>query len=183
MANAFQVNDPSTQSGLGTFSNTVTATGLYSVEVGSTLPYIASGSAPQTTEPAREITDVTCVADSSGSKNDTYWTFNSAGDAYGFYVWYNINSAGTDPAVAGLTGIEVAGATDATAATLATATIAAINANATAAAVVTASAGATAHLILTNKQAGAATNAANAAGGDSYGATFSVTTAGTFGVS
>jgi hypothetical protein len=180
MANAFQVNDPSTQSGLGTFTNTVTATGLYSVEVGATLPYLASGSAPQSSEPAREITDITFAADSGGSKNSTWFSLYTAGDAYKYYVWFNINSAGVDPAPAGYTaGIEVAGATGATAATLATAAIAAINASG-AFTYLAASAGSSGHAIITNKQAGAATNAAN--GTASYGATFSVTTAGTFGV-
>lgn len=178
MANAFQVNDSAPLSGLGTFSNTVTSTANYILEFRSTIPYFPAGSAPQSTVVAREITDVTCVADSGGSKNSTWWKFYSAGDAYGYYVWYNINSAGVDPAPAGLTGIEVAGATGATAATLATATIAAINASA-AASYVVASAGATAHLILTNVQAGDCASAAN--GTSSYGATFSITTAGTYG--
>lgn len=179
MANSFQVNTSAVEVGLGTFTNTPTVTGNYVLEFKSTIPYFPAGSPAQSTAMAREITDVTCAADSGGSKNSTWWKFYSAGDAYGYYVWYNINSAGVDPAVSGLTGIEVAGATGATAATLATATIAAINAS-SAASYVVASAGASGHLILTNVQAGAATNAAN--GTASYGATFSVTTAGSFGV-
>src|SRR5262249_43520699 len=112
-------------------------------------------------QPSPESTNVTFVGDSSGSLNSTYFTFNSAGDLYGFYVWFNINSAGVDPAPAGRTGIEVDGATGASASTLATAAIAAINANATAAAQLTASAGASGHIIITNKGYGGATDAAN----------------------
>lgn len=38
---------------------------------------------------------------------DSYFTFSSAGDATDFYMWYNVNGEGTDPAVADSTGIEV----------------------------------------------------------------------------
>ncbi len=181
MANAFNLNSSSPAAGLGTFSYTVTTTGLYTLEFKSFLPYQPSVSAPQTTNPSGEVTDVTFAADSSGSRNNTYFTFNAASDAYGYYVWFNINGAGVDPAVAGRTGIQVAGATDATAATLATAAIAAINAS-SAASYVRATAGASGHAILTNQQPGGATNAANGAGGASAGASFSVTNNGTFGV-
>lgn len=126
---------------------------------------------------AFEVQDVTLAADSSGSRNSTWWKFFTAGDVVGYYVWYNINSAGVDPAPAGLTGIEVAGATNATADTLATATRAAITASA-AGSYVTVS-GATSHVILTNKQYGACTAASN--GTASAGASFSITTTGTFG--
>lgn len=181
MANSFQVNESAPLAGLGTFSNTVTSTANYVLEFKSFIPYLAAGSPAQSTAISREITDVTFAADSGGSKNSTWFKFYSASDAYLFYVWFNINSAGVDPAPAGYTaGIEVAGATGASAATLATAAIAAINANATASLYVVASAGASGHVILTNKQAGDCTSAAN--GTASYGASFSVTTAGSFGV-
>lgn len=180
MANSFNANVSAPISGLGTFSNTVVASGNYTFEFKSFLPFLASGSPAQSVGVSQEITDVTFAADSSGSKNSTWFSFRSASDAYSFYVWFNINSAGVDPAPAGYTaGIAVAGATGATAATLATAAIAAINANATAALYVTASAGASGHVILTNKQYGDTTAAAN--GTASYGASFSVTTVGGFG--
>jgi hypothetical protein len=55
---------------------------------------------------------IVCLADSSGSLNSTYWTFtDQAGKNW--YVWYNINSLGVDPAVVGATGIEVSAATNA----------------------------------------------------------------------
>jgi hypothetical protein len=164
--------------GLGTASATIVTAGLYTLQFKTFLPYLAAGTAV-TSARANNIVDVTCAADSAGSKNSTWWKFYSAGDAYGFYVWYNINSAGVDPAPTGLTGVEVAGATGASAATLATATIAAIAAS-TAASYVTAAAGASGHLVLTNKQYGSCTAATN--GTASYGATFSVTQAGSDGV-
>lgn len=176
--NSLQVNQSVPVGGLGTQTFNVVTAGLYTFSFKSFIPYLAAGSPPVTTVPSAESTNVTCAADTAGNKNSTYWTFNSAGDLYGYYVWYNINSAGVDPAPAGLTGIEVAGATGATAATLATATITAINAS-TAASYVVATAGTSGHVILTNKQVGDATDAAN--GTASYGASFSITQ-GSYGV-
>lgn len=179
MTNALQVNQSTVVGGLGTQSFTVTTAGFYTLSFKSFLPYQAAGSPAVTTQPSPEIVDVTCAADSGGSKNSTWWSFRSAGDLYSYYVWYNINSAGVDPAPSGYTaGIEVAGATGANAATLATATIAAINASG-ASSYVTATAGSSGHLILTNKQYGDNTAAAN--GTASYGASFSVTTTGQYG--
>lgn len=163
--------------GLGTQTYNVVTAGLYTIDVKSFLPYLASGSQPQTTNPSAAASDITLVADSSGSLNNTYFTFNTAGDLIGYYVWFNINSAGTDPAVAGRTGIEVDGATSITAANLAIATRAAINAS-SAAAYVTVS-GATTHVILTEKSPGLSTAAAN--GVASPGFSYS-TTAGSYGV-
>jgi hypothetical protein len=179
MTNGLQLNQSTVVAGLGTSSYTASSTGIYTVEVKSFLPYFAAGQPPQSVSVSPEVVNVTAAADVAGSKNSTWWKFYSASDAYGFYVWYNINGAGVDPAPAGLTGIQVAGATGATAATLATATIAAINASATASLYVVASAGASGHLILSNLQYGDASSAAN--GTASYGAAFSITTAGSFG--
>jgi hypothetical protein len=77
-----------------------------------------------------QVSSVDTVADSSGSLNDTFFVFYTLPNQ-AFYVWYNINSAGTDPTPtppAGVTytGIEVAAATDATAVAIATLTKAAI---------------------------------------------------------
>lgn len=63
---------------------------------------------------------VTTVADVAGSLNSTYFTLNGA-DGINYYVWFNINSAGVDPAIAGRTGIQVAAATGASANTIAVA--------------------------------------------------------------
>ena len=73
-----------------------------------------------------EITAVTCEADVAGSLNSKYWLCSSINADY--YVWYDINAAGVDPAIAGKTGIKVSAATDATANAIATATAIAINA-------------------------------------------------------
>ncbi len=177
MSNALQVNSSTVVGGLGTQSYTVPSTGagFYTCSFKSFIPYIAAGSPPVTVVATNEVTDITLVADSAGSLNSTYFTFNSADDLIGFYVWYNINSAGVDPAVAGRTGIAVAGATNANATTLATATRAAILANAQAATYFGVG-GATTHVILTSLQAGDETNAAN--GTASPGFSYSVSPAG-----
>ncbi len=178
MTNSVNINVSSPFCGLGTAQTTVTTAGLHTVSFKSFLPYLASGVAVSA-QVANLVTNITAAADTSGNKNSTWWKFYSAGDAFGFYVWYNINASGVDPAPAGLTGIEVAGATNASAATLATATIAAINASATASLYVVATAGTSGHLIVTNKQYGDASAAAN--GTSSYGASYSVTQAGSYG--
>lgn len=72
----------------------------------------------------------TTVADSAGSLNDTYLDLNVIGYDFledQYYVWLNVNSAGTNPAISGKTGIEVAVATGATAAVIAAAIVTAIN--------------------------------------------------------
>ena len=56
---------------------------------------------------AAEINDVYCVAGSRIRSGD-YWTINSALDERQYYVWYRVDGkTGTDPAVAGKTGIQV----------------------------------------------------------------------------
>ncbi len=74
-----------------------------------------------------ESVDIATVADSSGSLNNKYFLINGS-DGDNWYVWFNINSAGTDPALPGRTAIPVAGATNASANTLATAIRAALGA-------------------------------------------------------
>lgn len=173
MTNGLQVNNSTVVGGLGTQSFTVVTAGLYTLQFKSFIPYLAAGGPAVTTNPSAEASNVTFAADSSGSLNSTYFTFNSAADLKGFYVWFNINSAGVDPAPAGRTGIAVAGATGATAATLATAAIAAINASAAASPYVLASAGVSGHAIITNLQPGDSTDAAN--GTASPGFSYSIT--------
>jgi len=73
------------------------------------------------------VSTVTCEAD-AGALNSTYWTISSPTTDY--YVWYNVGGAGVDPAIVGSTGIEVAVAALATANQVATATAAAIDAEA-----------------------------------------------------
>lgn len=75
---------------------------------------------------------VTTVADVAGSLNNTYLLL-SAVDLVtkaqkNFYIWFNINSAGTDPALAGKTAIPITGATNVSANTLASSIRTALNA-------------------------------------------------------
>lgn len=179
--NSLQFNTSTVVTGLGTQTYNVTAAtaGLITCSFKTFLPYLASGGQPVTTQPSANITDATLAADTAGSRNNTYFVFYTAGNLRGYYVWFNINAAGTDPAVAGLTGIEVDGATGATANTLATAARAAITAS-SAATYVTVSGG-TSHVIITQLNPGTLTAMANGAGGSSAGATFSVTAAGSYG--
>lgn len=72
------------------------------------------------------------VADSSGSLNNTWFVFYTT-STLAYYVWYNVNSAGSDPTPSPPSnviykGIEVAIATNETANDVATATKAAIDA-------------------------------------------------------
>lgn len=105
-----------------------------------------------------ETTDLTAVADVAGSLNDTYFYINAGGNTTQYYVWYNVNAAGTDPAIGGKTGIEVAIATGASANAVALASRAAIGA-------VSASfstSGATDHIIVTAAASGVTTDATDA---------------------
>lgn len=73
---------------------------------------------------------ITPVADDSGDLNNTYFDLNLVNYSFveaSYYVWFNVNSAGTDPAISGKTGVEVAIATDATAADVAAAMKSAID--------------------------------------------------------
>lgn len=70
-----------------------------------------------------EKTDITFAADSGGSLNSKYFTFQDQSGAYLYYLWFSINNAGVDPKPAGRIGIKISGATGATAATLATAAV------------------------------------------------------------
>lgn len=63
---------------------------------------------------------ITTVADVAGSLNNQYFVFYDFGGTK-HYIWFNVNSAGVDPAVSGGTAHEVALATAATAAAVASA--------------------------------------------------------------
>ena len=76
-----------------------------------------------------EATTVACVADVAGSLNNKYFEFSTYGaSADDYYVWFNVNAAGTDPALTGKTAVPVALATGATANAVATAVAAAVTA-------------------------------------------------------
>jgi len=83
------------------------------------------------TSTAIGIQTVTTVADVAGSLNSTYFLLDSANGGTNYYVWINVDSGGVDPAIAGRTGVPVAIAEDDTAADIATAVAAAIDALAT----------------------------------------------------
>lgn len=78
-------------------------------------------------EDVMQSENITLVADASGSLNNKYFVWYTPGGVK-HYAWYNINSAGTDPAVSGGTAHEITGATGASATTLATATAAVLTA-------------------------------------------------------
>jgi len=117
---------------------------------------------------AAEITTVQCVADVAGSLNSKYFTINSADDLIQYYVWFNVNSAGVDPAIAGKTGLAVALATGANANTVAAAVAAVLDPLASFAA-----AAVTDTVTVTNASVGVTTDAAN--GTASPGFTINVT--------
>ena len=85
---------------------------------------------------AKEIFVITCVADDTGSLNDTYFEFDIQLDDFSikkYFVWFNINGAGVEPTPAvpyggARTAVPVAAATDATANTIAAAVHTAMNA-------------------------------------------------------
>ncbi len=173
--------------GLGTQSYTIPTTSLWTATCQTFIPYFPAGSQPQSVVASAEVQNVATVADSSGSLNNTYFIYYTAGNLYGFYIWFNINSAGTDPAPTGglqaagaLLGIQVAGATNISAANLATAIITAMNANATFALYAKASAGASGHVVISNIPYGTATAAADSVSA-APGFTYSVTAAGSYG--
>lgn len=66
------------------------------------------------------------ISGTAASLNNKYFIFSSSGVNY--YVWYNYNSTGVDPAVASKTAVPVAVAVAATTATIATNTASAVNA-------------------------------------------------------
>ena len=77
-----------------------------------------------------EVTTITCRPDESGSLQSKYFfintvevdtTINVGYKIVEYYVWMDVSSGGSDPAISGKTGIEVDIATDNNAATVATA--------------------------------------------------------------
>lgn len=97
----------------GFYDNAGTGNTVYVVNVG---------------EGTKEAGTVTAIADTAGSLNSKFFLLASAYDRRLYYVWYDVNSAGVDPAVAGRTGVKISVATNATAAQVATATASALDA-------------------------------------------------------
>lgn len=75
-----------------------------------------------------QVQTVKCTADVASSHNNDYFFIWSALDAVKYYVWMNVGGAGVDPAPGGATGIEVDFAANASAATVAAAIAAALQA-------------------------------------------------------
>lgn len=75
-----------------------------------------------------QCSTVVATADVASSHNNDYFFLWNAFDATKYYVWMNVGGAGVDPAPGGATGIPVAFAVNANAATVATAISAAIDA-------------------------------------------------------
>lgn len=117
-----------------------------------------------------EVSTVTTVADSAGSLNNKYFYLSAAENATLYYVWINVNSAGSDPAISGRTGVQVAVATGASANTVASAIQVAVDALADFTASVVANA-----VTITNAATGIATDLTDAG---STGFTLAVTTQG-----
>ncbi len=120
--------------------------------------------------PVAEVTTIDCEADTTSSLNNKYWTLNSPTVAY--YVWYNVAEAGVDPEVTGKTGIEVAIDADATAGAVATATQLIIDTLYDFTATVD-----TAEVTVTNTNVGAVTTAAD--GDTTWTTAWTATTSGT----
>lgn len=108
-----------------------------------------------------ESTQIQVAADLGGLLNNKYWFFSTVTTDY--YVWYNVNGAGVDPAIGGRTGIQVNLATNDTANTVNTNTISAINT--VASANVTAISLSTDILKITNTAQGAVTHASSQTSG------------------
>lgn len=75
------------------------------------------------------ISIVTAVADVAGSLAGKYFLIYSSPDQQAYYVWYQVNGVGADPAVANAVGIEVDVQTNDSAALVALATRLTINAS------------------------------------------------------
>ena len=133
------------------------------------------------THTAAEVSTVTCVADVSGSLNNTYFEFDvmlADGTLKKYFIWFNINTAGVAPTPAPVaygtarTAAVVAEATNATADDIAAATKLVIDALTDVTCTV-----ASAVLTITNDQMGAVDDTHDGAG-DGTGFTFAVSTNG-----
>lgn len=85
------------------------------------------------TQGTANIFTITTVADVASSLNNKVLYFSAVDGSASYvdgayYLWINVSGAGTDPAIAGKTGVEVAISADDSAATVATAVAAALDA-------------------------------------------------------
>ncbi len=122
-----------------------------------------------------QVQTVDTVPDVTGSLNNTYFLLSDINPPNAkklWYMWFNVNNAGTDPAVSGRSGIEVHLATNATANAVATAMRSALNALSSD----FVASGSTSHVIITSVNAGASDPAQD--GAQATGFTFHNTTPG-----
>lgn len=70
--------------------------------------YIQQGDAevPESVAGVEQVTEIETVADVLSSLNDTYFLYDTPLIPY--YIWFNVDSAGTDPYITGRTGVEIA---------------------------------------------------------------------------
>lgn len=73
--------------------------------------YNGSGSATAASfyyDKNNQIEVITFFSDISGSLNNKYWTLDGPNGAKNkYYIWYNVDNTGTDPAIVGREGIEI----------------------------------------------------------------------------
>ncbi len=118
-----------------------------------------------------EIQTVVCLAASGITTGDSFWLY-SAKDETPYYVWYNKDGGGGDPAPAGRTAIVVAIAAADSAITVASATATAIGA-ANYSKDFTATNGGTSTVTITNKNKGSCTDAVDVNAGFAHAVTTS----------
>lgn len=75
-----------------------------------------------------QVQTITCVANSSAVLQNRYFFIWSAIDAVKYYVWFNSDSAGSDPSISGATGVQVNITSGDTAAQVASAVASALDA-------------------------------------------------------
>lgn len=148
---------------------------INTVTGGMTAAQVATVTAAAVGDGIAEISTVVCSSDTSGSLNNKYFFLNAAEDATEYYVWFNVSAGGTDPAIAGKTGIEVAIATNDNANVVGAATRAAINS--VAGSDFTAS-DLSGTVTITNDLGGACTDVADSISPNGTGFVFSVATQG-----
>ena len=122
---------------------------------------------------AQEVTKIICVADSSLSLQSKYFTISGMGSDFeqnDYYVWIDVDNAGTDPEPSSATGIEVNIGEDDSGSQVATAVSTAIALKADFSTSVS-----TTNVTVTNAVRGSTTNAANV----NAGFTITTETAGT----
>lgn len=98
------------------------------INVAGVANYSATNTSILTRTEVKQVIDVTCVADVAGSLTGKYFTFSAGDSGSDYYVWFKVDSVGTDPEINNHTGIEVALSAGSSAATIASAIETAVDA-------------------------------------------------------